>query len=98
MKSCCVRRRGASGRALIDSGELGSWFGAKLLTSRRTSPSLGDEARLLARAGLVRARRRGREMVYELTPEQLGQARRYLDLVSKRWDEALERLRRLVED
>ena len=63
-----------------------------------TRQAVTKHLHVLAGAGLVRARRRGREMVYELTPEQLEQARRYLASVSKRWDEALERLRRLVED
>jgi hypothetical protein len=49
-------------------------------------------------AGLVRAARHGREMVYELTPAQLEQARLYLDEISERWDQALERLRTWVED
>ena len=62
-----------------------------------TRQAVTKHLHVLAGAGLVRARRRGREMLYELTPDQLAQARRHLDLVSERWDRALERLRRLVE-
>jgi DNA-binding transcriptional ArsR family regulator len=51
---------------------------------------------VLARAGLVRGRRRGRESLWELEPRRLEIARRYLDVVSRRWDEALDRLREIV--
>ena len=53
---------------------------------------------VLAGAGLVRDVRRGRERLWELEPAPLDVARRYLDLVSKRWDDALARLAALVED
>jgi len=52
----------------------------------------------MAEAGLVRATRQGRESVWELEPERLEDARRYLDLVSQQWDDALERLRKIVEE
>ena len=52
---------------------------------------------VLADAGLVRDVRRGRERLWELEPEPLLAARRYLDLVSERWNTALARLARLVE-
>jgi DNA-binding transcriptional ArsR family regulator len=52
---------------------------------------------VLAGAGLVRDIRRGRERLWELEPAPLDVARRYLDLVSKRWDDALARLAALVE-
>ena len=45
----------------------------------------------------VRGTRRGRERIWEIEPERLGEARRCLDLISPRWDEALERLRALTE-
>ena len=52
---------------------------------------------VLARAGLVRGLRRGRERLYELDPKQLQQARQYLDMISREWDQALSRLKLLVE-
>jgi DNA-binding transcriptional ArsR family regulator len=52
---------------------------------------------VLAKAGLVRDVRRGRERIWELEPEQMEAARSYLDEVSKRWDEALGRLKKFVE-
>jgi DNA-binding transcriptional ArsR family regulator len=53
--------------------------------------------RVLARAGLVRGARRGREHVWELRPERLADARVQLDWISRRWDETLDRLRRHLE-
>jgi len=53
---------------------------------------------VLASAGFVRGTRRGRERIWELEPEQMDVARRYLDQVSKRWDEALSRLKTFVEE
>ena len=53
--------------------------------------------RVLADAGLVRHRRRGREHVFELEPRPLEAARRDLDAISARWDQAIERLRARVE-
>jgi DNA-binding transcriptional ArsR family regulator len=52
---------------------------------------------VLARAGLVRGRRRGRESLWELEPRGIETARRYLDVVSRGWDVRLERLRAAVE-
>jgi DNA-binding transcriptional ArsR family regulator len=53
--------------------------------------------RVLADAGLVKDRRRGRERVFELEPRPLESARRDLDAISARWDRAIERLRAHVE-
>jgi hypothetical protein len=51
----------------------------------------------LAEAGVVRDIRRGRERIYELEPARLDDARQYLNRISERWDEALDRLKLLVE-
>ncbi|HSP15817.1 MAG TPA: metalloregulator ArsR/SmtB family transcription factor [Thermoanaerobaculia bacterium] len=53
---------------------------------------------VLAAAGLVRDFRDGREHVWELKTRQLEEARRTLDAISNQWDEALERLRAMVEE
>jgi hypothetical protein len=42
--------------------------------------------------------KRGREVLYALEPRRLEQARAYLDGVSRSWDRAIERLRRMVEE
>jgi DNA-binding transcriptional ArsR family regulator len=54
--------------------------------------------RVLAGAGLVRDARHGRERLWQLDAATLDDARRWLERVSRRWDEALERLRKLVEE
>jgi len=53
---------------------------------------------VLEGAGLVRSRRHGRESIWQLEQRRLGEARRYLDLISLQWDEALGRLRTFVEE
>jgi DNA-binding transcriptional ArsR family regulator len=52
----------------------------------------------LADAGIVRSRRAGRERIWRLQTMRLAEARRYLDQISKQWDEALDRLRAWVEE
>lgn len=48
-------------------------------------------------AGLVRSERTGRERIWKLQTKRLAEARRYLNEISEQWDEALDRLRALVE-
>jgi hypothetical protein len=36
--------------------------------------------------------------VWQVSPRRLGDARRYLELISQQWDNALGRLRKLVEN
>ena len=52
----------------------------------------------MERACLVHSVWRGRESVWQLDQRRLAAARRYLDVISKQWDSALERLRRFVEE
>ena len=63
-----------------------------------TRQAITKHLRVLADAGVVRGSRRGRESRWELTPRRLDVAHRYLDLISRRWDSALERLREHVEE
>jgi DNA-binding transcriptional ArsR family regulator len=53
---------------------------------------------VLASAGLVRGARDGRENVWELRPKRLTEAQRMLSVISREWDDTLERLRAFVED
>jgi DNA-binding transcriptional ArsR family regulator len=53
---------------------------------------------VMRRAGLLRCARRGRESLWELRPGRLADAKRYLEAISKQWDEALERLKAFVEE
>jgi len=51
----------------------------------------------LARAGLVKSTREGRERIWSIRARRLADARRYLDAISAQWDDAIERLRAHVE-
>jgi DNA-binding transcriptional ArsR family regulator len=62
-----------------------------------TRQAVTKHLHVLARAGLVRGTRKGRERVWELEARRLSEARRYLDRISTQWDEAIDRLRHLVE-
>jgi len=46
----------------------------------------------LDRAGLVEAKREGRETRYRLTPEPMEEAMRWMAAAGARWDAGLERL------
>jgi DNA-binding transcriptional ArsR family regulator len=63
-----------------------------------TRQAITKHLAVLADAGLVRDARTGRERRWELELAPLDTARMCLDLVSARWDQRLERLKRLVED
>lgn len=52
---------------------------------------------VLADAGLVHDFRRGRERLWTLEPKRLDDARQYLDRIALQWDDALGRLKSLVE-
>jgi len=63
-----------------------------------TRQAITKHLHALADAGLVRSKRDGRERIWEMQTRRLADARRYLDQISAQWDEAIERLRALVED
>jgi len=53
---------------------------------------------VLSEAGLVIDFRRGRERVWELRKRRLEEAQKILDQISQRWDDALERLKAMLEE
>ncbi|MGV0808492.1 ArsR/SmtB family transcription factor [Mycolicibacterium setense] len=53
---------------------------------------------LLEAVGLVTSDRKGRERIWRIQPEPLVQASDYLTALSRRWDDAIDRLRAYVED
>lgn len=72
---------------------------ARLTTgSAVTRQAITKHLNVLAGAGLVRDARRGRERIWALDTDRLDEARRYLDDISKQWDEALDRLKNFVEE
>jgi DNA-binding transcriptional ArsR family regulator len=66
--------------------------------SRVTRQAITKHLRVMEDAGLVRSRRHGRESVWQLEQRRLADARRYLAVISKHWDDALGRLRKFVEE
>lgn len=63
-----------------------------------TRQAITKHLEVLSRAGLVRSRREGRERIWELAPARIAEAHAYLDRISQQWDEALGRLKALVEE
>jgi DNA-binding transcriptional ArsR family regulator len=63
-----------------------------------TRQGITKHLQVMEHAGLVRNHRRGRESLWQLDQRRLTDARKYLDLISKQWDDALARLKRFVEE
>lgn len=64
---------------------------------RLTRQAVTKHLRVLEGAGIVRSVRSGRESLFEFDPQPIREVKTYLDLVSTQWDEALSRLKVLVE-
>jgi DNA-binding transcriptional ArsR family regulator len=65
--------------------------------TKLTRQAVTKHLKVLEHARLVRRRREGRESRFALNPEPLDAARRYLSLVSRQWDDALDRLKDFLE-
>jgi DNA-binding transcriptional ArsR family regulator len=65
--------------------------------TRLTRQAVTKHLHVLEKAGLVRSVRVGRESRFAFRPEPVAEARSYLETVSAQWDDALVRLRSLVE-
>ena len=65
--------------------------------ARITRQAVTKHLLALEDAGLVRSTREGRERIWALESRRLVVASHYLDQISKRWDDAIERLRKFVE-
>lgn len=66
--------------------------------TKLTRQAVTKHLRVLERARVVHATRAGRERLFALDPEPLQEAKAYLETVSRHWDAALARLKRLVEN
>jgi DNA-binding transcriptional ArsR family regulator len=66
--------------------------------SRVTRQAITKHLCVLEGAGLVHSRRRGRESIWQMDQRRLREARRYLEMISAQWDDALGRLREFVEE
>ncbi len=65
--------------------------------SRLTRQAITKHLRVLENAGLVRSARSGRESLYQFDPEPVNELTQYLTRVAQQWEEALGRLKTLVE-
>lgn len=65
--------------------------------SRLTRQAITKHLRVLESAGIVHSVRAGRESLFAMDPAPVLEMKDYLDFVSKQWDEALGRLKALVE-
>ena len=66
--------------------------------TRLTRQAVTKHLRVLEGAGVVRANRVGRECRFALDPRPIVDAQTYLEHVSQQWDNALARLKALVEE
>ena len=63
-----------------------------------TRQAVTKHLQVLAEAGLVRDVKAGRERLWEFEVTRLDEAQRALEAISHQWDQALARLKALVED
>jgi DNA-binding transcriptional ArsR family regulator len=66
--------------------------------SEITRQAITKHLRVMEAGCLVQSTRHGRESVWRLDRQRLKDARLYLKLISRHWDDALGRLRKCVED
>lgn len=66
--------------------------------TRLTRQAVSRHLHVLQSAGVVQNVKVGRESHFQLQPGSMAQASRYLELVSRQWDDALGRLKSLVEE
>lgn len=65
--------------------------------SAYTRQAISKHLRVLEDAGVACRRRQGRETLYALNPGAIAGLRDHLETVSRQWDDALARLKSLVE-
>ncbi|MDB4908120.1 MAG: Transcriptional regulator, ArsR family [Gemmatimonadetes bacterium] len=63
-----------------------------------TRQAVSKHLEVLEQSGLVRGSRRGRERLWEFRRGPVDDAREQLARISAQWDDAIERLRALVEE
>jgi DNA-binding transcriptional ArsR family regulator len=65
--------------------------------SRLTRQAVTKHLRVLESAGIVRCAHAGRESRFKFDPKPIDGLKEYLEMVSEQWDQALSRLKSLVE-
>jgi DNA-binding transcriptional ArsR family regulator len=66
--------------------------------TKLTRQAITKHLRVLEKAKIVHSARTGRESLFRFDPQPIEEVRKYLDLVSAEWDQALARLKAFVED
>jgi DNA-binding transcriptional ArsR family regulator len=80
----------------------------RLCTNEQSATALADGAKVtrqaivkhlqvLEGAGLVKHKRRGREVLYVVQPKRLDEVKAYIEMISASWDRAIARLQLTVE-
>lgn len=62
-----------------------------------TRQAISKHLRVLETVGIVHSIRAGRENLFEFDPKPIDEMRDYLNFVSEKWDEALDRLKSFVD-
>ncbi len=85
--------------ALVAKLSRGQPYSISQLTegSRLTRQAVTKHLRILEGVGIVHSVRVGRESMYKFDPQPIEELKQHLDLVSKQWDDALNRLKTFVE-
>ena len=65
--------------------------------SKLTRQAITKHLRVLENVGIVHSVRTGRQSRFKFDPQPIDELRRYLELVSEQWDQALFRLEAFVE-
>lgn len=65
--------------------------------SALTRQAITKHLQVLEGAGLVTRRKSGRESLYAYSPQPLHDARQYIDVVDRQWEQALGRLKAFLE-
>jgi DNA-binding transcriptional ArsR family regulator len=66
--------------------------------SKLTRQAITKHLRVLERVDIVHNVRTGRESLFKFDAEPVEEIKKYLDRVSRQWDQALSRLKSFVED
>ena len=63
-----------------------------------TRQAVAKHLRVMKEAGLVSSVYQGRDSVWQIESSQLAEAQECIELLTARWDQAIERLRAMVEE
>ncbi len=63
-----------------------------------TRQAVTKHLRVLEGTGLVESKRDGRESLWRVKDARFEQAKRYLALIERQWDDAIDRLKTLIEE